>query len=261
MKNLFFAILIIFFSCKNDKSSSSQKKEGLELTILNNSINVPKINFEDLPAKRDYIYSTEEKNFGRNVIEFYIKNNSKKKYALALNQNLLEYNDYDSGGKYDSCYYCKRNKIFYEFDNKQHFTYYSSHFQNLELEKKHIIYNKKISEELKDLKIPVIDEDIEFSKTVKDDLIVLQPGETKYFKKIIYLPFINGVNKYSTQLSCIKFNPNKQYKFNLRFFADSSLMKKVMKKSIANKLMKNNVSIFDGTLVSNKVIVKFINLK
>ncbi|UPT69794.1 MAG: hypothetical protein M0D53_11630 [Flavobacterium sp. JAD_PAG50586_2] len=136
MKIFVLTILIILFSCKDDKISTYEKKEGIEFFILNSSINVPKINFEDLPTNRSLSYSDEEKKSGENVIEFYIKNNSNKKYALALNQNMLEYNDYDNEGKYDSCYYCKRSKIFYEFNNKENFTYYSAHRQDIQLEKK-----------------------------------------------------------------------------------------------------------------------------
>ncbi len=262
MKNLMFIICIIFLmiSCVNKKSDFNDR---VELIILNNEINTIVMDSNVL-FKEDLIYSEEVKQYAKNIINYKIKNNSERDYFFTFDEDVIVYDNFNVLQNTESCLFCKKSKLFYNIISSKntkpkYISFYSQNINLLyEINTLKTFEKKKIEKTLKELEVPIIDFDIDFSNTVRTKSFIVPANETRFFSSILYLPIEYEVNEYNERISYFQFQKKMSYYFNIILISDSSSIRKVLSNSKLKEIEENGYIIFDGVLESNKVPVKLI---
>ena len=93
-----------------------------------------------------------------------------------------------------------------------------------------------------------------------ENLITLQPNESRIFRSVVYLPILNDRNNSLIgDYSFIFLDSKKEYDFRLGFKQDKKMIFDFLNKDQLNELNKNGYEIFDGILISNSVKLKCKN--
>ena len=247
-------ILVIMTSCdkKNDNT--------LSLTILNNEIICVENLYRDSIYTRDYYSHKEYDSLSKNILKYKIVNNSKSKIFLPLNPDAvknIEINEslIESGitRKYD--YILSFNLYSKGGMLSGHSTLTtggdmlctSPHIMRIILD---TIYIEKLRE--KEL---YSDRKITYGhKFVAQYGIVFYPGETKYFRSIVNLPF----RKDESWISDLKDKPTSA---SITILNSSEVTEKLLSDDMKKEIKENNYEIFDGKLQSNQVPVRLVRLR
>lgn len=253
MKFIFVIILICLFGCKEKaEPTESSVKEDLEFELLNNEINFIQVNPEQLKSEI-VVYSDEQREKALNRIDFKITNVSDKKYVIFLDYKKIE----SFAGIYKN-----------EFENKLDLNLGGLNFLlNIDYD---MSQNKLGTSNFKDdcneknLKIlsnEFSDKYINYGESLfNENLITLQPNESRIFRSVVYLPILNDRNNSLIgDYSFIFLDSKKEYDFRLGFKQDKKMIFDFLNKDQLNELNKNGYEIFDGILISNSVKLKCKN--
>lgn len=247
-KVIILFVFALLLSCKNNQ----EVNETVRLEIINKEIISNKSN------------TNKTDNSIINLITFKLINKSKKRMFFVLDEdNIPSAIPFSEKTINDSSFFGKKGKVLYEIRTnknvKPSFTLYiADHFSRQNVD---CIYDvqklNEIKKRLKELEIPVINGDYEFSNSIKNNSFILYPKQVKYFKTIISLP--KKIDKSNREFSEIKFNYDETYNFNLLYLSDKNVIKKALPSYKIRELQENDIEIFNGKLVSNAIPVKFIN--
>lgn len=87
--------------------------------------------------------------------------------------------------------------------------------------------------------------------------VVIHPGETKFFSFYRTLPvFLEHVSSYYQY----DFKKDEQYYFQISLKNDAEKLRKYFSINQVKEIEENNYTIFDGTIKSNKIPVKFVSM-
>lgn len=252
MKNqILILVLFVLISC-----TVKQKSEDITLELLNQKVFC---STEDLSKKEKSVVTMDK---GKNVITFKMTNNSRKKYLLVLNEDKLETFSVET---LNSASFLKKARICFVVENSDNskieiltvngdsFKLVNKDCENFDSEINRI---KEVKSKLKELDYPDV-ADFEFSNSIKNNSFVLHPHETKYFKAILNLPFYDNQLHSSGFVSYYKFDSSKDYSFKLEYLSDSKTLNSKLPKYKKNDLEENQIEIFDGIIVSNKIPIVF----
>ena len=89
------------------------------------------------------------------------------------------------------------------------------------------------------------------------NFVVIHPGESKFFSYYKTLP----VYIEDTSIRYYKFNRNEKYYFQICLQINSEVSRKYFTANQFNEIKTNDYKIFNGTINSNKVPIKFVDMK
>ena len=253
MKFIFVIILICLFGCKEKaESTESSIKEDLEFELLNNEINFIQVNPEQLKSEI-VVYSDEQREKALNRIDFKITNVSDKKYVIFLDYKKIE----SFAGIYKN-----------EFENKLDLNLGGLNFLlNIDYDmSKNKIGTSNFKDDCNEKNLKILsnefsDKYINYGESLfNENLITLQPNESRIFRSVVYLPILNDRNNSLIgDYSFIFLDSKKEYDFRLGFKQDKKMIFDFLNKDQLNELNKNGYEIFDGILISNSVKLKCKN--
>ena len=244
MNNIKIIILaLLVFSCTEKKS--------IELTILNNSLNVYKP--KDTTHGRITISKEDYKKKANNIIQFKIENNTSETYLLiSSNKTNLYFPEtfkslgfenlvfFDENGEYPGVVNTSASgkELFYDyltFSDIVKKDYYNG-----------IGYSNKSNSW------------INTNENIVKSTIKIHPGETLYFETYTFLPY--KWNELTGDLGGIDFDYDKKYCSKLEFnFFELNEIKDFLTDIQKDEIKKNNYRVFSGKLTSkNQVPVEFI---
>ena len=253
MKFIFVLILICLFGCEEKKEIADfSLKNDLEFELLNDEINFIQVNPEQLKSEI-VVYSDEQREKALNRIDFKITNVSDKKYVIFLDykkiesfagiyknefENKLDLNLGDLNVLLNIDYDMTQNKIgtsnFKDDCNEKNLKILSNEFSD-----KYINYGESLFNE---------------------NLITLQPNESRIFRSVVYLPILNDSNNSLIgDYSFIFLDSKKEYDFRLGFKQDKKMILDFLNKDQLKELNKNGYEVFHGILISNSVKLKCKN--
>lgn len=256
-----FVISFIALSCQ---------KGNLELTLLNDTIvSVDEINYKTIEKTAGRIYiDTVYDNTSRNIVKFKLTNNSNEKYYIYLDENYL--------GTLENDIYLKE-PLESEFKNKSELSFNlyrdkkiingqstlttACGFPETELEyyksKFYRTYytDSSFIENIKKRKLYKPKYQSILSRSFLSNCFVLNPGESRYFTSIVNLPLRKEGVDWISFTDTIK--PNLA---SLSLRNISSYTKKYLSADQKKTVKENNYIVFDGTIVSNKVPIKYVKM-
>ncbi|SFD47416.1 hypothetical protein [Flavobacterium phragmitis] len=256
MNNQIFICLVFICLISCEKKELSIEK-GVKIEILNDEIKC--IGDSCLVLRAKPIYKAMERNIAKNIITYKISNNTKGRYLFVLDEDFIDpINQYDIR----SCSYCKKSKLFYNIESNDNVrALYSlergDNFMSNNKMNPEIFRIEETKFKLNELNYSQVNNDFDFLNSIRKNSFVLYPQETKYFQTVVYLP-IKEANNFDNAFSYFRFNSKKKYTFNFIYISDSTLLKKNLPKHKLEELKENNIKVFQGQLISNKVPVRFI---
>lgn len=262
MKNWRFKYLIILtvFFC----SCEYQKKNDLEITILNKNLNCVENLYDNelynksLKFDKDYI----EKSM--NIVKFKIKNNSEKKYLIILDQSSFE-NLHINDTLLNNKHLLNNSLNLILSDGLKNANCHLSqiHFdgKNLKNDFFNIYYNLKDS--IKSEMGNYLNGSKSFYENINtfeilNNYKVIYPGETKYFSTLVNLPISNY--RYSTLPFEFEIDKKTSYKASIFLSNNKNITYKNLPNDIRKEVKENNYIIFDGEIKSNKIPVKMVSI-
>lgn len=246
-KEIYICIVFLLFSC-NKKNSESK---SVELEIINKEIIS---NNKSLVTKGEPF---------KNLITYRLTNKSDEKLFFILDEDILESGiQFTDKEMSEPNFFGKKGKLLYNiFTDKNvkpiNAIINSDNFENGNIDCLYDIQKiKQIRTKITELDIKVFEGDFNFSNSIRNNSFVLYPKQSKYFKTVLYLP--KQIDLTSNVSSEIKFNYNEKYNFNLIYTFDGELIKKGLPNYKLKELKENNIKIFNGKILSNKIPVKFV---
>lgn len=263
MKKIFF-LLSSFFLINCNQPKRIANNEGISLELLNKEVYYVNIDSnlilksEGMDYEMLKSYTNDERKKAKNIITYKIVNNSKMKICFVLNSKQLDYagdnsqdflNDIEIDSIsprrttyiIDNVNFPKGNKIRdvitwnypYNIDSLK---IYFKKYQQLGYIKNHDDY-----------------EDIGDIDSV-ENLIFLNAGEYKIFKKVLYLPIFNEKDHNpDLTFGALVINPNYKYNFSLAIESDKTFLSGTLPEYKLKEIKDNGYEIFDGKLLSNKI--------
>ena len=262
MKNTVFLFLsLLLLSCDD-------KKEGLELTLINQSINcVSNLDYAKIYYYGNKKYDSIYNKLSLNVVKYKIKNSSNKKYIIVLNSDFF--------GHYDEYFYDDTlSKNFNAHINKISFCLYS--------DKKTIGSMKRdgpptpnyldayMFAKSRDYLDTMVYKDLNRKQIVNDlfcsrhinyinkNSFVIHPGETKFFTTIINLPSRSFDYDYLAWDTFVE--KGTEYKAGLVLYNDAKEINRFLTNDLKQEIKENGYEIYDGIIRSNKVPVKMVSI-
>jgi glyoxylate utilization-related uncharacterized protein len=248
MKYIAFSFFIsILFFC-----GSTQQKEDLKIEIINTDIstrgNIESKNIRNVTRFDDYIYDS----IPVNKINLKITNLGTKTYVFFIKKELDKVENLDTENIKLTAF--KEEEIFEPI-----YLGYAAQLtrKGFEVRKfQNEIESDSLKQELNEkyLKEKIDNDKIRFQREM--NYVVIHPGETKFFSYYKTLPiFLEHVDSYYMY----KFNVNENYYFQLCLKNDAQSLKKNITVNQLKEIEENGYTIFEGTVKSNKVPIKFIN--
>lgn len=252
MKKIFLIIsfcLILFSFCYTE-----QGNEDLKIEILNTEItsrgNMQDEDYKNITNYSNYIYDS----LPVNKINIKLTNTGNDKYILFLGkdfddaENLLKDNISFNILKGNDLLKPSRLQVAIDYSDNHFF----SRRLNNEMERE--LLKTELNEKYLKEKISI--DKIRFQENMT--YVVLYPGESKFFSYYKTLPIFYDYNLYASFYF---------YRFNLdaKYFAQINLNSNISRKQLTTNQIKeietNGYKIFNGIVKSNKVPIKFIDIK
>lgn len=253
MKLIFSILLISLLGCNSKiEPVKLSAKNDLEFELLNKEINFIQIN--DVQLKSELVsYSNIEREKALNRIDFKITNVSDKKYVIFLDYKKIE----SFAGIYKN-----------EFENKLDLNLGGLNFLlNFDYDmSQNKIGTSNFKDDCNEKNLRILsnefsDKYIDYGESLfYENLITLQPNESRIFRSVVYLPILNDRNNSLIgDYSFIFLDSKKEYDFRLGFKQDKKMILDFLNENQLSELAKNGYEVFDGILVSNSVKLKCKN--
>ncbi len=235
------------------------KKEEVKLEILNTQVTAIERN-EPFSISSNLTYSNAELGYAKNIIQYQLTNNTKNKYVFFADEDGLIYDEHlNTKGMFDFPLACFSFGL--EDSNKNKPKYISFYSENINLLQKAMhteeVEKVKLLKNAKNLDLHVPFESLNNINLIRKNYIVLHPGESRIFKTILYLPIENEINELNTRLSFFQFLKDKSYKFKITYSSGAKSILKLLPKYKRDEFVQNDLKIFNGSVVSNKVPIIF----
>jgi hypothetical protein len=254
MKKIIFILLgcTIFYSfnCKNKQEVNDLKIEILNTDIMS-SYAIKDKNFRNVIDYENYIYDSVPVN----KVNIKLTNTGTKKYVLFIGK------DFDDAEKLikDNISFniLKENEIFKPSRLPVAIDYTNKHFYSRKLDNE--IDRELLKQELNEkyLKEKISVDKIRFHENM--NYIVIHPGESKFFSYYKTLPIFYDYNLYAS-FYFYKFKPNENYFVQVSLKNQSETSKKNFTTNQIKEIEANGYTIFNGTINSNKVPIKFVDM-